>query len=76
MGQGLSDHHVLCKVRLEGAWIKRRELGVGPNRIRNEKLRKDWYREGYAMSLEGKRVEGDKDDNVKHNVGAGETGND
>ena len=28
MGRGLSDHHVvLCKVRLVGAWIKRREGG-------------------------------------------------
>ena len=27
MGRGLSAHHaVLCKVRLVGAWIKRREL--------------------------------------------------
>ena len=28
MGRGLSDHHVvLCKVRLAGAWIKRRGGG-------------------------------------------------
>ena len=32
---------------------------VGPRRIRSEKLREDRYREGYARSLEGKRVEGD-----------------
>ena len=38
---------------------------VGARRIRSEKLRKDWYREGYARSLEGKRVERDVD-NVKH----------
>ena len=30
MGRGLSDHHViLCKVRLVGAWIKRRDVVVG-----------------------------------------------
>ena len=27
MGRGISDHHVvLCKVRLVGTWIKRREV--------------------------------------------------
>ena len=40
MGRGLSDHHVvLCKVRLVGAWIKRREGVVWARRIRSEKLR-------------------------------------
>ena len=30
MGRGLSDHHViLCKFRLVGAWIKRREVVLG-----------------------------------------------
>ena len=30
MGRGLADHHVvLCKVRLVGAWVKRREVVVG-----------------------------------------------
>ena len=63
MGRDLSDHYVvLCKVRLVGAWIKRREVVVGARRIRSEKLREDWYRERYARSLEGKRV----GDNVKH----------
>ena len=34
MGQGLSDHHVvMCKVRLVGAWKKRREVLVGGKRI-------------------------------------------
>ena len=28
---------------------------------RSEKLTEDWYREAYARSLEGKRVEGDGD---------------
>ena len=38
--QGLSDHQVvLCKVRLVGAWVKRRGLAVGGWRIRNEKLK-------------------------------------
>ena len=54
MEQGLSDHHmVLCKVRLVGAWIKRKEVVVGARRIRSEKLREDQYREGYGRSLEG-----------------------
>ena len=39
MGHGLSDHCiVLCKVRLVGVWIKRREVVVGAKRIRSEKL--------------------------------------
>ena len=38
---------------------------VGARRIRSEKLREDRYREGYARSLEGRRVEGDGD-NVEH----------
>ena len=40
MGCILSVNHViLCKVRLVGAWIKRREVVVGARRIRSEKLR-------------------------------------
>ena len=40
MRRGLSDHHVvLCKVRLVGAWIKKREMVVGVRRIRSEKLK-------------------------------------
>ena len=40
MGRCLSDNHVvLCKVKLLGAWIKRRGVVVGARRIRNEKLR-------------------------------------
>ena len=55
MGCGLSDHHVvLCKVRLVGTWIKRREVVVGARRIRSQKLKEYQYREGYARSLEGK----------------------
>ena len=35
MGQSLSDHHVVhCKVRLVGAWIKRREVVGGARKIR------------------------------------------
>ena len=66
MGRGLSDHHVvLCKVRLVGAWIKRREVVVGARRIRSEEKREHHYREGYVRSLERKRVEGDGN-NVEH----------
>ena len=66
MGRRLSDHHVvLFKVRLVGVWIKRREVVVGARRIRSEKLREHRYREGYARSLKGTRVERDGD-NVDH----------
>ena len=55
MGRSLSDHYaVMCKVRLEGTWIKRREVVVGAGRIRSEKLKEHQYREGYVRSLEGK----------------------
>ena len=40
MRRGLSDHHVvLCKVRLEGTWIKKNEVIDGARRIGREKLR-------------------------------------
>ena len=55
LGCCLSDHHVLlCKVRLVGAWIKRREVVVGARRIRSEKLREHQYKEGYASLLRGR----------------------
>ena len=55
MGRGLSDHHVvLCKVRLVGTWIKRREVVIVARRIRSKKLREHQHRERYARSLEGK----------------------
>ena len=38
---------------------------VRAKRIKSEKLRNYRYREGYARSLEGKRVEGDRN-NVEH----------
>ena len=67
MRYSLSDHHVeLCKVRLIGAWIKRREVVVGARRIRSKKLREYQYREGFAKSLEGKGVEWDGDKNVEY----------
>ena len=54
----LLDHHVvLCKFRLVGPWIKRREVVAGTRRIRSKKLREHQYREIYARSLEGKGVE-------------------
>ena len=67
MERGLSDQYgVLCKVRLVGAWIRKREVVVGARRIRNEKLREHQDREGYARSLEWKGVEFDGDTNVEH----------
>ena len=56
VGQGISDHHVLCKVRLVGTWIKRRVVVDGAWRIRSEKLSEHQYGEEYSRSLEGKRV--------------------
>ena len=38
-GCGFSDHHVLCKVRLLGTWIKRREMVSEAKRIRSGKMR-------------------------------------
>ena len=50
MGRGLSDHHfVMCKVRLVGEWIERREVVVRARRIRSEKLKERQYR--YDRSL-------------------------
>ena len=54
--QPLRPYVVLCKVRLVGAWIKKREVVVGARKIRSEKLREHQYREGYVRSLEGKGV--------------------
>ena len=51
---------VLSKVRLVGAWIKRREVVDGARRIKSEKLRKHKYKEGYARSLDG------GENNVEH----------
>ena len=57
-GRGLSNHYVaLCKIRLVGAWIKRREVVAVARRIVSEKMREHKYRDRYARSLEGKRVE-------------------
>ena len=39
---------------------------VGARRTTSEELREDRCRKGYARSLEGKRVEGDGDNNVEH----------
>ena len=39
---------------------------AGARRIRSEKLSECRYREGYARSLDGKRVEGDGDNNFEH----------
>ena len=47
----------MCKIRLVGAWIKRKEVVVGARRIRSERLIEHQYREGYVRSLEWKIVE-------------------
>ena len=59
MRRGLSDHHVVpCKVRLIGAWIKRRGVEVWGRGIKSEKLREHQYREGYTRFCgEGSRME-------------------
>ena len=67
MGRGILDHPVvLCKVRLVGAWIKRREVVDRVRRIKSEKLREHQKREEYARSFEWKRVEWDGENNVEH----------
>ena len=56
-GRGLLDHHfVLCKVRLVGARIKRKEVVDQGRRIRIETVKEHQYIEGCARSLEGKGV--------------------
>ena len=62
----LRPYVVLCKVRLVGKWIKRREIVVGARRIRSETLREHQYKEGYVRSLEGKGVKWDGDNNVEY----------
>ena len=65
--RGLSGRHVvLCKVRLVGAWIKRREVVNGARRIRSEKTREHQYKEAYVRCLEIKRVEWDEESNVEN----------
>ena len=67
MGRGISDHHVLvCKVRLVGTWINRREVVDESRSFRNKKLREHQYREEYARYPEGKRVDWDGETNVEH----------
>ena len=57
MGPRLSDHHaVMCKVRLVGTWIRRREGMNWAGNIRSEKLRELLYIEKYGRFLKGKRL--------------------
>ena len=46
--------HIICKVRLVGEWIKRKEVVNGAIMIRKEKLRLHQYGEGYAGCLENR----------------------
>ena len=58
MGQDLSDHYVvLCKVRLVGTCMKRKEEVDGARRIRSEKLREDQHGKKYTSYLESKKLE-------------------
>ena len=61
----LNHHVVQCKVRLVGAWIKRRDVVDGARRIRSEKLREHQYRVGYVRFSEGNTVIWDGEKNVK-----------
>ena len=66
-GRGLSDHHVvMCKVRLVGTWIKRREVVIESRKLRNEKLREQQYIEEYVRYFESKKLERDERRNVEH----------
>ena len=67
IGRDISDYHVVIfKVRLVGIWIKRGEVVDGARRVRSKKRKEHQYREGYAKSLKGKRVEWDGENNVEH----------
>ena len=57
MVRGLSDSHIrLCKVRLVGAGIKKKEVEKGGMRIKREELRKHQYREGYTRCPKSKKI--------------------
>ena len=55
-----------CVSHVGGTWIERREVVDGARRIGSETLKEHQYREEYARSLKGKRVEWDGENNVKH----------
>ena len=50
---------MLCKVRLVGAWIKKREVVNEVRRIRSEELT-------YVRCLENKMVEWDEESTIEH----------
>ena len=53
---GVSDHMiVLCKLKLIGAWVKKRELDCNVGRIRSEKLVSVEERREYGQMLESER---------------------
>ena len=75
MGRDFSDHYVVrCKVKLMGAWIKRRAIVNGARSIISKNLREHRHLEGYPSYLEIKRVEWNEESNVNQmweHVGAG-----
>ena len=57
MVRGLSDYHIrLCKVRLVGAGIKKKEVEKGGMRIKREELRKHQYTERYTRCPKSKKI--------------------
>ena len=65
MGRSVSDHVALCKVRLVGVWIKRREVVNGVRWTRSENFREHQCMEGYGRCLESKVVEWDEGRNIE-----------
>ena len=46
--------------------LREEKWQLGARRIKSEKLREHQNREGYARSLEGKKLDRDGDNNVEH----------
>ena len=60
----LSDHLiVLCKIRLIGTWMERKERNRKGERIRSERLKNEEYKREYKQAIENKsgRVHGELD---------------
>ena len=62
LGMGISDHYiVLCKIRLVGTWMEKKEIRKGVGRIKSEKLNEQGCKEKYVRTLVNKSVECEQD---------------
>src|SRR5678816_3166872 len=57
LGMGLSDHYVLCKIKLVGAWMERKVIRKEVGKIKGEKLSEQDNKEKYVRALASKSVE-------------------